>query len=271
MDENSGWIKLYRCLIGKAIWTDSTPEHCKILITLMMMANHKGRQWVWQDKKFEAKPGQFVTSAQSIIKKCGKGITRQNVRSALAKFEKLDFLTYEATKTGMLVTIVNWQVYQAIKEDANQPTNHEPTNDQPTTNQRPTTNKNDKNNKNVRSNIYTPEFEVFYAEYPRSENKSQTFTNWKSKLKNGLTVDLIMKAVKNYKFKCEAEKTENQYCYKSSNFLGKANYVNDYLPENFDPSKIKSKGGTSYGADKKSIGTDEAKNYKSGKYGNFFI
>lgn len=30
------------------------------------------------------------------------------------------------------------------------------------------------------------------------------------------------------------------------------------------------KGGTSYGADKKSTGTDEAKDYTSGKYGNFF-
>lgn len=270
MDENSGWIKLHRCLIDKAIWTCSTPEHCKILINLLIMANHEVKEWIWQGEKFKANSGQFVTSLESIRKKCGKGITIQNIRSALEKFKKLEFLTYESTKTGRLITIVNWQAYQSINEYSNKDSNKEPTNDQQTGNKEPTTNKNDKNNKNVRSNIYTPEFEKFYSEYPRSENKSQTFINWKSKLKNGLTVDLIMKAVENYKIKCEDEEKEKRYCFNSSNFLGKANYVNDYLPKNFDPSKIKSKGGTSYGADKKFTGTNETKNYTSGKYGNFF-
>ncbi|MBP2638869.1 MAG: hypothetical protein H6Q72_4776 [Firmicutes bacterium] len=134
-----GWIKIYRCLTEKAIWTCSTPEHCKILITLLMMANSETKQWVWQGKQFEANPGQFVTSADSIIKKCGKGITRQNVRSALEKFKKLDFLTYETTKTGMLITIVNWDTYQDKPKQTNQDSNQEPTNDQPTTNHQPLT------------------------------------------------------------------------------------------------------------------------------------
>ena len=154
-----GWIKLHRCLFNKAIWQNSTPEQKVILITLLGMANHKGKEWEWKGKQFKAKPGMLVTSLDSICTRCGKGISVQNVRSALNKFEKYEFLTQEVTKTGRLITIVNWGIYQGVIEEGNKDTNKEVTNDQQSTNKEVTksqqtgnkevtTNKNDKNNNN---------------------------------------------------------------------------------------------------------------------------
>lgn len=154
-----GWIKLYRELFEKAIWTQSTPEQKVILITLLSMANHKDKQWEWKGEKYTVKAGQFVTSIDSILNKCGKGITTQNIRTALTKFKKYGFLTEEVTKTGRLITIVNWRLYQdgileTNKETNNQVTksqqtsNKEVTNDSQTANKQLTPNKNDKNNKN---------------------------------------------------------------------------------------------------------------------------
>ena len=134
-----GYLKLWREIATKPIWLNSTPEQKTILITLLMMANWKGKQWEWQGNKFNAEPGQFVTSAKSIIENCGLGITRQNVRTALKRFEKLDFLTYTSTKTGVLITIANWGVYQCDEEKPNQDTNQHLTNTQPTPNQDLTT------------------------------------------------------------------------------------------------------------------------------------
>lgn len=158
---NEGWFKFYRCLFKKAIWLNSTPEHKVILITLLGMANHSGREWEWKGKQFKAEPGMLVTSLESICSKSGKGISIQNVRSALNKFEKYEFLTQEVTKTGRLITIVNWGLYQGAKEEGNKQINKEPTNDQQSTNKEltksqqtgnkePTTNKNDKNNNNAK-------------------------------------------------------------------------------------------------------------------------
>lgn len=137
---NEGWFKVYRCLFKKAIWLSSTPEQKVILITLLGMANHEGKEWEWKGKQYKALAGQFVTSTSSIMDKSGKGISRQNVRTALKKFQNYGFLTYESTKTGMLVNIVNWSVYQREKLDANLKI----TNESPSTNQVLTTNKNDK-------------------------------------------------------------------------------------------------------------------------------
>lgn len=140
-----GWIKLHRCLFNKAIWQNSTPEQKVILITLLGMANHKGKEWEWKGKQFKAEPGMLVTSLDSICTRCGKGISVQNVRSALNKFEKYEFLTQEVTKTGRLINIVNWGIYQGGFEEGNKDTNKEVTKNQQTGNKEVTTNKNDKN------------------------------------------------------------------------------------------------------------------------------
>lgn len=112
-----GWIKLHRVLTEKSIWLESSPEQKTILITLLMMANHQGKEWEWMGESYKAEPGQFVTSLPSIVKKCGKGITTQNIRTALKRFEKYDFLTDESTNKNRLITIINWDVYQSTEKE----------------------------------------------------------------------------------------------------------------------------------------------------------
>lgn len=118
--QTTGYIKLYRELFTKPIWQESTPEQKTILTSLLAMANYKGCEWEYQGQRYEIKSGQFVTSIPSIISVCGKGITEQNVRTALKRFEKLGFLTDEPMKRNKnrLITIVKWGFYQG-KTDYN--------------------------------------------------------------------------------------------------------------------------------------------------------
>lgn len=145
---SQGWIKLHRKLVQKPIWLNSTPEQKTILITLLLMANHEAREWEWKGQKYIVQPGQMITSLKSIVEKCGKGITTQNVRTALTRFEKLEFLTNESTKQNRLITIENWREYQGMENEPNKGTNNQLTNDQQSANNHLTTNKNDKNDKN---------------------------------------------------------------------------------------------------------------------------
>ena len=151
--EEQGWICLYRDLLDKAIWQNSTAEQKTILITLLLMANHEPNQWEWKGKKYTVKSGEFITSLEKIVARCGKGITTQNVRSALKRFEKLQFLTNESTKQNRLIKIENWGLYQDEENQPNKATNKEVTNDQQRPNKEVTTNKNDKNDKNIFNNL----------------------------------------------------------------------------------------------------------------------
>lgn len=148
-----GWIKLHRELLNKTIWINSTPEQKTILITFLLMANHEPKQWEWQGKKYIVQSGEFITSLNEIVKRCGKGVTTQNVRTAIARFEKLKFLTNKSTKQNRLIKIENWGLYQGDENSPNKATNNHLTNASQTTNKRLTTNKNYKNDKNDK-NIY---------------------------------------------------------------------------------------------------------------------
>lgn len=150
---SQGWISVHRKLIQKPIWLNSTPEQKTILITLLLMANHEEREWEWKGQKYTVQPGQMITSLNSIVEKCGKGITTQNVRTALVRFEKLNFLTNESTKQNRLITIVNYTKYQGVENEPNKGPNNQLTNDQQRPNNQLTTNNNDNNDNNDNKEI----------------------------------------------------------------------------------------------------------------------
>ncbi len=175
----TGSIAIHRELYTKPIWLNSTPEHKVVLVVLLLMANHKPRSWEWKGESFTVKRGQFITSLDSILANCGKGISIQNIRSGLKRFQKLHFLTNESTKTGRLVTIVNYSTYQPKEK---KPTK-QPTDNQQRGNKEVTPNNNDNNDNNViKDNKYKNttvaevdkyfnlEFEKLLKNYPKVYN-----------------------------------------------------------------------------------------------------
>jgi len=217
-----GYFRLWRELMTKPIWLESTPEQCKILITLLSMANFNGKEWEWKGESYKAERGQFVTSLESIVKNSGNGVSIRNVRTALEKFEKYGFLTNQSTNKNRLITIVNWEVYQ---QSEGEPTK-QPTSNRQATDKQPTTREEGKERKNKNIEAYTQDFEEFYSKYPHPKNKMQTFKNWKNVLINN-TKDEIMLSVINYIN--DNKDTEKQFLKYSSNYLGQDATYLDYL------------------------------------------
>ena len=153
---NGGWVKLYRELKSKSIWQLSSPQQKVVLITILLLANHEENKWEWKGEQFVCKPGQLITSLNSLVRECGEGVTIRNVRTALERFEKLGFLTNTSTKTGRLISIVNWEKYQGRDYVTDKPTDKEPTKSRQRADKEPTTNKNDKeykNDKEIKNNM----------------------------------------------------------------------------------------------------------------------
>jgi len=148
-----GWIKIYREILNKPIWLLSTPEQKTILITILLMVNHEENEWEWKGERYICQPGQMITSLDKITKKAGKGISVQNVRTALLRFEKYSFLTNESTNSNRLITICNWEDYQSKETESNIDANNQLTGDQQAPNNQLTPNKNDKNIKNNKEDI----------------------------------------------------------------------------------------------------------------------
>ena len=145
---NCGWVKLYRELKSKSIWQLSSPEQKVVLITILLLANHEENKWEWKGEQFVCKPGQLITSLNSLVRECGEGVSTQNVRTALERFERLGFLTNVSTKTGRLITVLNWEKYQGGDFVTNKVSNKAVTKSQQRANKELTPNKNDKEYKN---------------------------------------------------------------------------------------------------------------------------
>ena len=108
-----GWLRLWRRLLKKKSWTETTPEHKIVLITLLLMVNYESSKAEWIGKEIVLNPGQMIASLDDIKNNAGRNISVQNVRSALDNLEnKFDFLKQETTTFGRLITILNWKEYQ---------------------------------------------------------------------------------------------------------------------------------------------------------------
>lgn len=182
---SEGWIKLHRELLDKSIWTCSTPAQKVILITLLMMANHEGREWEFKGRRIKLQPGQFITSLPSIAKLAGDGVSIRNVRTALKRFEEYEFLTDESTVNGRLITICNWERYQRGIEEGDRLTDRQVTDRWQTGDRRVTANNNNKKDNNIIATTTAREAEAIeeeskedeageYGEDVRSEEPPQT-------------------------------------------------------------------------------------------------
>jgi len=168
-----GWILLYRDLLEKPIWKQSTAEQKVVLVAILLMVNHKPKEWFWKGERFMCQPGQRVTSLESIKDKCGEGISVQNIRTALVRFEKMGFLTNESTKSGRLITVRNWKDYQqSIQQRPNKDL---------------TPNNNDNNEKN---------FNIFWETWPKKVAKETAFKAFKSLSPDEAMLGMMLVAVK---------------------------------------------------------------------------
>lgn len=152
-----GFFTLNRELFSHPIWQTSTPEQKVILITLIGMMNHSSSKWIWKGAEIEVKRGQRITTVAEIVKTCGKGISEKNVRTALKKFEKFNFLADQWAPEGHLITIENYNKWQSMFLETGRPTGTQLAD----TGQTPGTqladiknNNNKKNNDNKNNNIY---------------------------------------------------------------------------------------------------------------------
>lgn len=136
-----GWISLHRQILE---WEWYTDFHTKdLFIHLLLKANHQDNRW----KGILVQRGQVITGRKQLAKELG--FSEQSIRTSLNKLKSTNEITIEATKQYSVVTIVNYEKFQASNFKSTNDTTNRLTNNQPTTNQQLTTNNNDNNDNNI--------------------------------------------------------------------------------------------------------------------------
>jgi len=130
-----GWISLHRKLLENPIFKNY--KLLQVFLYCLLKASHKEHDLMIGDSIVKLKTGQLATGRKAIS--LATGLTEQNVRTSLAKLEKLGILTIKPTNKYSIISITNW--------DQHQQSNQQVTSSQPASNQQVTTN-NNVNNEN---------------------------------------------------------------------------------------------------------------------------
>lgn len=222
----SGYFKLYRELLNKPIWLNSSNEQRVILITLLAMANWKETEWDYYGEKIKLNPGQFIASAPAIKERCNSSeITIMKIRTALERFEKLDFLTVsltgKSTKSGKLITIVNWRLYQSNEEEDNRQNNRQ--NNKEITDRQPTDNRHIKEEGKEYKELKEDKekgFERFWELYPSKRKKPVARIAWMNmRVHSEEQYALINAAVERYKKTNQWQEENGKYIPDPDTFL----------------------------------------------------
>lgn len=222
----SGYFKLYRELLNKPIWLNSSNEQRVILITLLAMANWKETEWDYYGEKIKLNPGQFIASAPAIKERCNSSeVTIMKIRTALERFEKLGFLTVsltgKSTKSGKLMTIVNWRLYQSNEEEDNRQDNRQ--NNKEITDRQPTDNRHIKEEVKEYKELKEDKekgFERFWELYPSKRKKPVARIAWMNmRVHSEEQYALINAAVERYKKTNQWQEENGRYIPDPDTFL----------------------------------------------------
>ena len=139
-----GYVKLWR----KAFDSGLHRNHMAFTAWMWILghAAHKPHRQIVGSTFVDLKPGQLVVGRKSLSVELG--MSERNIRTVLQLLEKCENVTIKPTNKYSILTVVNWELYQAEDIQAtNKPTSSRPAPDQP-----PTTIKNEKNEKHEERN-----------------------------------------------------------------------------------------------------------------------
>lgn len=136
------YIKLYRSEATKELL--KSPNLFMLFTVIAIRARRTGALNV-----HNLKLGEAVIGSQEEI----GGMSRQEFRTALKKLNTMGLVTHKSTNKGTIATLCKNDIYDINIEINNHQSNHQLTNEQPSSNHQATTNKNDKkvNNNNYKN------------------------------------------------------------------------------------------------------------------------
>lgn len=138
---NTGYIKLYRKTLENPVVCKDA-DHLIVWIYLLLNATHQALSVIFDGKKIILNPGQLITSTISISQKFK--INKDKVQRILKSFENDKQINQQPSSKGRLITVLNWDRYQASDEQ----------NDKQVINNCETSDKQLITNNNVRNNYY---------------------------------------------------------------------------------------------------------------------
>ena len=222
---SKGWIKLHRSLQDCVIWAGNEPyDRRSAWVDLLLLANHEDKEILFDYKPLTIMRGQYLTSVRQLGERWSW--SKNRVLKYLKLLESLKMIQRESDTKRTLLTIVNYSVYQDVRDtdmdtgvDTGMYTGGTQEGHGYATNNNEKNDKNEKN-KNI-DNIekYNVCFSEFWDHYPRKVEKAKAYKQYMARLHDGHTEEELLICCKNYAEVCKRNGTEQKYIKHGASFL----------------------------------------------------
>src|SRR5665648_49631 len=236
-----GFVKIYRDIKNHWIYRD--PDHFKVWFEMLSNARYieEPKTDTYQGIIYTLNYGEFIFSRISWCKRLG--ISEQKLRTLMTKMQREGMIKVTSRLTKLSIyKVVNYEKFnqqdnqqethksEGFQGIVNQQDNQRVTSRQPSANQRITTNKESKEGeegKEGKENIVIDHFEEFWEQYPKKLTKTSALKCWKTLIKNGVSIDDLITASKNYAAAMKGK--EQQFILQGSTFLGPQKRYEDFI------------------------------------------
>lgn len=199
-----GYIKIWRKIEDSFLMSD--PDALWLWIRLLLKANHKPKDFLFNGKVLTLNRGQLLTGRKSLVDK--HKISESKVYRLLKTFESEHLIEQQKTNLYSIITIVCYDDYQSLEQVSEQPVNN-----QRTTSEQPVnTNNTFKNEKNDNITIsekslvkkkpsdsaLLAKFEEAWKMYPRKEGRADAIRHFKAQVTNAENWDLLLDGIDKY-------------------------------------------------------------------------
>lgn len=150
-----GWICVHRKIQDCWLWDDDEPfSKGQAWIDLLLLANHEDKKTLFDGELIVVKRGQRITSVRKLADRWHWG--KDKTLNFLRVLEQEEMIVRNADSRKTLITIVNYGVYQDVKDTKQTVSRQSADSEQTVSRHSPATNNNDNNdnNDNNENNIY---------------------------------------------------------------------------------------------------------------------
>ena len=108
----NGWIKLHKSIMDHWLWGD--PVVIKAWLDLLLSVNYMDKKVLFNGRLITVKKGQIITSIRKLTERWG--CTRRKANNIITMFAEDGMIDIKRDKGGTLLTIVNYSIYQDVRD-----------------------------------------------------------------------------------------------------------------------------------------------------------
>jgi hypothetical protein len=179
-----GWVSIHRKVIDKGFY--KKPEFVLLWLHLLLKANHKETEIVWNNETIKIKEGSFLTGRKALSAETG--INESKIERILKYFENEQQIEQQKTTKFRIIKVKNWTFYQNNK-NGEQQIEQQVNNKRTTSEQQVNTDNNDNKENNEKNDNKIP-FDVFWDAYDKKVGKPNCEKKW-NKLKEETQFEIL--------------------------------------------------------------------------------